>query len=247
VTVISVPFHLDEPLPGLELPLTPDRTIAPALPPGTPWERMGVLYEAVAAEVAADAGGGRVPVVLSGDCTTSLGVVAGLQRAGRDPKVVWIDGHGDLQTPETSTSGYLGGFPLRQLVGGADRSVADRLGLRPVAEEDVVLVDARDLDPPEAEFLANSEIRRVPVDRVGDVLPPGPVYLHVDVDVVAPADLPGLLFPAPGGPALAAVADAVRTVVAAGGVTAVGLACTYRPGSGADRRLGELAGLVSAL
>jgi arginase len=52
VTVIAVPFHLDEHLPDLELPLTADRTIAPDLPPGAPWGRMAVLYEEVADVVA---------------------------------------------------------------------------------------------------------------------------------------------------------------------------------------------------
>jgi arginase len=247
VTVIAVPFHLDEHLPGLELPLTADRTIAPELPAGTGWERMGVIYEEVAAAVAAEARAGRVPVVLSGDCTTSLGVVAGLQRAGHDPRLVWFDGHGDVQTPETSASGYVGGYPVRQLVGGADRTVPEQLGLRPVAEQDVVLVDARDLDPPEAEFLASSAIRRVPVAGVGSVVPPAPLYLHIDVDVVDPADLPGLLFPAPDGPGLRAVAAAVQSVVSTGRVAAIGLACTYRPGSGGDRVLAGLAQAVSGV
>ncbi|WP_142048687.1 arginase family protein [Pseudonocardia kunmingensis] len=247
MTVIAVPFHLDEHLPDLELPLTPDRTVAPALPGGTLWERAAVVAEEVAAAVAAEVSAGGVPVVLSGDCTTALGVVAGLQRAGRDPRVVWFDAHGDVQTPETSTSGYAGGFPVRQLVGGSDRTLPERLRLRSVAERDVVLVDARDLDPPEAAFLANSAIRRVPVGEVAAVLPGGPTYLHLDVDVVDPADFPGLLFPAPGGPGLSAVADAVRAVVAGTAVAAVGIACTYRPGSGADRALGELARELSAL
>lgn len=244
VTVIAVPFHLDEHLPDLELPLSADRTIAPDLPPGTPWQRMAVLYEEVAEAVAAEARAGRVPVVVSGDCTTSLGVVAGLQRAGRDPRVVWFDAHGDVQTPETTSSGYLGGFPVRQLVGGSDRTAPERLGLRPVPEEDVVLVDARDLDPPEAEYLARSGIRRVSVEQVGDVTEP--VYLHVDVDVTTPDDLPGLLFPAAGGPSLAAVTEAVRAVVAGGGVAAVGIACTYRRGSGAEQLLAGLTEELSA-
>jgi arginase len=247
VTVIAVPFHLDEQLPDLELPLTADRTIAVDLPPGSPWERMAVLYAEVAAAVESEVRAGRVPIVVSGDCTTSLGVVAGLQRAGRDPHVVWFDGHADVQTPETTSSGYLGGFPVRQLVGGSDRSAPDRLGLRPVPEEDVVLVDARDQDPPEVEYLARAGIRQVPVEGLGDALPPAPVYLHVDVDVTNPDDLPGLMIPAPGGPSLARVTAAVHTVVAAGGVAAVGLACTYRTGSGAHRRLAPLVKELSAV
>ena len=224
MAVLSVPFHLDEQLAGFAPPVPPDEVIAPALPAGDPWERMAVLYAEVADAVDVD----ERPVVLSGDCTTALAVVAGLQRAGVDPSVVWFDAHGDLQTPATSTSGSLGGFPLRQLLGGSDRSVPDRLGLRPVPESRVLLVDGRDLDPPEAEFLAGSAVRRVPVDAVAEALPDGPVHLHLDADVVDPRDLPGLLFPATGGPGLSQVAAAVRTVLATVPVVAVTVGCTWR-------------------
>lgn len=238
VSVISVPFHLDEPLPTFVAPVDVDMVVSPTLPAGTPWERMAVLYDEVADAVAADLAAGDRPVIVSGDCTTSLGVVAGLQRSGIDPRVVWFDAHGDVQTPETSTSGYLGGMPLRQLVGGADRTVADRLGLRVVAERDVVLVDARDLDPPEALFLDGSDIRRTPVDALDP--PGGALYLHLDVDVIDPVDVAGLLFPAPGGPRLAEVAAAVRAVLATGRVVAIGIACTWRPGNGSERVLAPL-------
>lgn len=239
MTVISVPYHLDEHLPALAMPLPAGRTIVPELPAAGPWERMAVLYEEVAAAVAAEVGAGQVPLVMSGDCTTSLGVVAGLQRAGIAPSLVWFDAHGDVQSPETSASGYLGGFPIRQLAGGADRTVPERIGLRVVPQEDIVLVDARDLDPPEAAYLEASAIRRVPVGAIP--VPDSPIYLHLDCDVIDAADLPGLLFPVPGGPSLTAVAAAVRGVLATGSVVAIGLGCTWRPGSGADRVLGDLA------
>ncbi len=238
MTVLWVPFHLDEPLPGFRPPVPPDRVVVPALPAGAPWDRMAVLY----AEVADAVVGVRAPVVLSGDCTTSLGVVAGVQRAGVDPALVWFDAHGDLQTPETSASGYLGGFPLRQLVGGSDRLVPDRLGLRPLPESDVLLVDARDLDPPEVEFLAGSAIRRVPVDAVADALPEGPVHLHLDADVVDPRDLPGLRFPAPDGPRRSQVLAAVRAVLTRCPVVAVTVGCTWR--GGGDRGFAGLVGEV---
>ncbi|MGI5129152.1 arginase family protein [Pseudonocardia sp. CA-107938] len=239
MSVLSVPFHLDERLPDFEPPLRPDLVLDPPLPAGGPWERMAVLYEQVAQAVAVERAAGRVPIVLSGDCTTSLGVVAGLQRAGTDPALVWFDAHGDVQTPQTSTSGYLGGMPIRQLVGGADRTVPDALALRPVAEADVVLVDGRDLDPPEAEFLAGSAIRHVGGDAVP--LPDRPCYLHLDVDVCDPAEVPGLLFPVPGGVPLAMLGTAVRRLLDTGDVVAIGLACTYRPGSGATPALAEFA------
>jgi len=70
---------------------------------------MGVLYDPVAQAISRH----TLPVlVVSGDCTTSLGIIAGLQRAGRDPGIVWIDAHGDFDTEATSPSGYLGGLAL---------------------------------------------------------------------------------------------------------------------------------------
>lgn len=96
-----------------------------------------------------------------------MGIVAGMQRAGVDPTLVWFDAHGDVQTPGTSASGYLGGMPVRQLVGGSDRTVPERLGLRDVAERDVLLVGVRDLDPPEAGFLLRAVLASGRVVAVG--------------------------------------------------------------------------------
>src|SRR5262245_49391597 len=230
---LLVPYHVEEHLPDLDVPVTPTRTVTADLGAGSAWQRLARLHQAVAAEVATMAGADGRPLVLSGDCLTSLGTVAGLQRAGIDPAIVWFDAHGDVQTVETTASGYLGGMPLRILVGYGPELIADRLGIRPLAEDRVVLVDARDLDPPEAEYLATAAIRHVPVADVPSMdLPAGPIYLHLDLDVVDPNDLPGLLFPAPGGPDIDAVFSAARAVMATGRVVAVGLACTWRPGHG---------------
>jgi arginase len=171
-------------------------------------------------------------VVLSGDCTTSLGVLAGLQRAGADPAIVWFDGHADFHTEASTTSGYLGGMPLALAVGGGTPTLPDLLGLRPARA--AVLVDARDTDPPEAELLAASTVRRRSVADLGP-LPDGPLYLHLDVDVCDPAGVPGLLYPAPRGPSVDAVLAAVRTVLSTGRVAAVGLALTWTDGSPAVR------------
>jgi arginase len=73
--------------------------------------------------------------VVSGDCTVSIGIATGLQRAGFDPSGVWVDAHGGVQTLETTTSGYIGGMALRFLVGYRPELFAERLGLRPVSEE----------------------------------------------------------------------------------------------------------------
>jgi arginase len=85
MTCILVPYHLDEHLPDLDVPYEPDRKVTADLPDGSPWQRLAALYGNAADVVAEDARAGGRPVVMSGDCTTSLATVAGLQRAGVDP------------------------------------------------------------------------------------------------------------------------------------------------------------------
>ncbi|WP_315987064.1 arginase family protein [Actinomadura sp. HBU206391] len=249
MAIISVPYHLDEYLPDLNIPLPPGRdvtTVAVALPDGDTWTRLGRLYESVAEAVAQVVRKGQVPTVVSGDCTASLGTVAGLQQAEVDASVVWFDAHGDVQTLETTASGYLGGMPLRILVGYRPDLISERLGLRLVPENRVVLVDGRDLDPPEADYLATSEIRRCGVDEVSaDVLPPGPLLLHMDLDVIDSAELAGLRYPAPAGPTTSSVLDAARRVFATGRVVAVDIGCTWHPGH--DDADGLRSRLLSAL
>jgi arginase len=250
MTIIAVPYHLDEYLPDLDLPCEPDEVVTARFPPGDPWERLAVLYEEVARAVTADAGLGGCPVVLTGDCAISLGIMAGLQRAGADPGVVWFDAHGDVQTPETTASGYLPGMPLRLLTGYRPELIATRLGLRPVPEQRIVLAGARDLDPPEETYLAGAAIRRREVSglaadhlRSAD-LPGGPLYVHVDLDVIDGAGLPGLRFPVPGGPGAAELADALRMLLATGQVAAFGIACSWHPGHDSARHVAAQLGPI---
>jgi arginase len=248
MTVIRVPFHQDERLPDDSAPLpggTPSVLVDPALPGADPtadqWARLATLHGAVADAVAealsADGpamGSTTPPVVVSGDCLVALGSLAGAQRAGLDPAIVWFDAHGDVHTLASSQSGYLGGMVLRMAVGGDPERLAGPLGLRPLTEERAVLVDARDLDSPEVDYLAGSRIGRLAVgdvtaDRLAALLPDGPFVLHVDLDVVDPAGLTGLLFPAPGGPTAAEVLDAVRRALATGRVAVLDVACPWHP------------------
>jgi arginase len=231
VTVLRVPHFLGEYLPELDLPLHGDDVIVPDLPAGDTWVRLAALLAPVADAVAAAAGRGERPVVVSGDCTTAFGTVAGLQRAGIDPAVVWFDAHGDVQTLETTTSGFVGGFALRMLLGYQPEWIASRLGLRPVPEHQVMLAGARDLDPPEVAYLESSAIRRAQVvDVASAALPEGPLYVHLDLDVIDPIGVPGLRYPAPGGPNCAQVTAALGMLLATGRVAAVGIACTWHPG-----------------
>jgi len=226
MTTISVPYHLDEQLEDFAAGVTVDRTVTTELPSEDPWRRMAVLYEQVARAVA---GSEAVPVVVSGDCTTSLGVLAGLQRGDGEIGIVWLDAHADFHTEDTTTSGYLGGMPLALAVGVGTLTLPTALGLRPVPESQVLLVDARDTDPGERDLLAKSSVRRTAVDSLHpDDLPPGRLYLHLDLDVCSPEQVPDLLYPTAGGPGVEAVLAAVARVIGTGRVAAVGLALTWR-------------------
>ena len=112
------------------------------------------------------------PVVLGGCCCTHIGAVRGL--AGRTDRlgVVWLDAHGDLNTPETSPSGNLWGMPLRMLL---DSEV--------VAPDDVALVGTRNLDPPEVEYMAATGIDDSLERALAGV---DAVYVALDLDVVDP-------------------------------------------------------------
>ncbi|WP_432982672.1 arginase family protein [Dactylosporangium sp. CA-233914] len=245
--MIFVPYHLDERLFGLEadLPGAPETVVTVELPDGDIWARLASLYDRVANAVAGEVEQGRRPVVLSGDCAVSLGVVAGLQRGGEDVGVVWFDAHGDVQTLETTTSGYIGGMPLRLLVGYRPGLIAERIGLRAVSEERAVLVDARDLDPAEEEYLAGATLMRY---NINEIRPPdGKFLIHVDLDVVDPAELPGLMFPVGGGPSGGALLAAVGELVATGRVAGIDVACTWRPDGGDARRRNLVEALTKSL
>jgi arginase len=252
VAAILVPFHQDERLPGGTIRLRDGldaRLVDPALHAGTPWKRLVALYDAMADAVAADVAAGGRPTVVSGDCLAILGTLTGLQRAGVDAAIVWFDAHGDLHTLASSTSGYLGGMALRMAIGGDPDKLTGPLGMRPLPEDHAVLVDARDLDPGEVDYLAGSAVRRSDVERVSaDMVPEGPFVLHIDLDVIDAAELPGLRFPASGGPSTRAVLAAVRGLVDSDRVAAFSLACSWHPGAGrreADAHAALLAELLT--
>lgn len=233
MTIVVVPYHQDVRLPDGQIPLPPTGeflVLNPDLPDGDVWQRMAALHAAAADQIAAAVRAGGTTTVLSGDCLVAMAALAGAQRAGVHPGIVWFDAHGDVHTLQTSTSGYLGGTSLRLVLGAHPELLAGPLGLQPLTEDRAVLVDARDLDPAEADYLATAGIRRTTVDGLdaGD-LPDGPLILHVDLDVIDAAELPGLLFPAPGGPPVSAVVEAVRRVLATGRVSVLDIACPWKP------------------
>lgn len=231
-SLLWVPYHLDEYLPDLLVPESvPATTVAVTLPEADVWTRMVALHEAVAERVAEMVGRGESVVVASGDCMVALGVAAGVQRAGIDPGIAWLDAHGDLQTVETTLSGYVGGMPLSILLGYRPELWGGPMGLRPFAQEDILLVGARDLDPSEAEYLRASRIRQAAVeDHAADHVASRPYLVHLDTDVVDPTDLTGQLFPTAGGTGKEQVLRTVGDIIAsADSVPALSVGLTSAP------------------
>ncbi|GHF43243.1 arginase [Amycolatopsis bartoniae] len=235
---VLVPFHQDQRLPDDALPLRAS-AILPSLPEGAFWERVAALHDGVATETWLRIREGERPALVSGDCLVALAVLRGARQAGHDPGLVWFDAHGDVHTLASSTSGYVGGMALRFALGAGPLALDP-----PLAEERVTLVDARDLDPAEAEYLSTAAIRRVPVTEVGP--PDEPVVLHVDLDVIDGAELPGLWYPAPDGPSRAEVVAAVRRVLDSGQVVALHIACPWEPGQDEENRSRLLAELTQS-
>jgi arginase len=170
--------------------------------------------ERIAALVAAAVEAGDVPLVLGGDHSVALGTLAGLAvAAGRPGGVIWIDAHGDLNTPASSPSGNVHGMPLAASLGLAgDAFARDGLSLPSVEPDRTVLVGVRELDPAEREILRTSDLRvfsMSEIDRVGiehvmrealdRVSGPGFVHISLDLDVLDPEVAPGVGTPVRGG------------------------------------------------
>jgi arginase len=227
--MLVLPWHITDRLAhGLNLTLPSNARVLDASlgTSGDVWLDLARLYSSVARAVAERS---KPAVVLSGDCMTPLAVLAGLQQTGVHPGLVWFDAHGDFHTERTTTSGYLGGLPLAKAVGRGDMTLPAALRLVPLPEDNVLLVDARDLDPAEVDALGASEVRRAALGSVANALPHGPVHVHVDLDIFDPRLLSGLRFPAGNGADHDAVSAAVREIARLRHVAAVSIAATWRP------------------
>jgi len=219
MSIIASPYFMGEPMDGLEVP-EPHEVLAPELPEGSQQERMAVLYDALTRWVA----GTEAPVVYAGDCVCIIGVLAGLERRGVQPTLIFFDAHGDFHTRETSASGFIGGMPLAMVTGRGEQTIVNAAGLTPLPDGRVMLVDGRDLDPGEDTAIEDSGIAVVSVDDLLDSeLPDGPLYVHIDCDVVDPSEMPAMNYPAPEGPLLADVSAAVDRLAATGRVVAFSL------------------------
>jgi arginase len=189
-------------------------------------------------------------LALEGDCTHALGVIGGLAQAIGTPGIAWFDAHGDLNTRETTTSGYWGGMPYAVALGWDLDDWRLAAGLEPpVRPEAAALIGASDLDPGEIAALERYPILRLDAaamtgpdvaQRLQAALRPRATaaaawYVHIDTDVAGPDEAPGGLTPAPHWPPRQRLLDAATTVARSVPIKALALA-TYNPDGDPTRR-----------
>jgi arginase len=145
----------------------------------------------------------RFPIVLAGNCLTAAGAVAG----DAADSIIWIDQHGDLNTPETSAYGFLDGMALATTLGLCWRPMTAAIpGFLAIDPSRCMLVDARDLDPDEKRLLDRLPIIRAQcadaLDKVEKLKAAGAAraHLHLDLDVQDPDVLQVNRYAQPGGP-----------------------------------------------
>ena len=151
------------------------------------------------------------PLVLGGCCCSHVGAVEGLAARHGRLAVVWVDAHGDLNTPETSPSGNEWGMPLRMLI---DSGAVD--------PEDVALVGARDLDPPERDFIRESGLHTGKHAVARALNSADGVYAAVDFDGLDEREVRAFM-PVPGGIPVAEAEALLRGVARSATVVGAGL------------------------
>jgi arginase len=182
------------------------------------------LQRLAAAEVADARTAGRLPLVLSGNCNTTVGVLGGMAEPGRRLGLVWFDAHGDFNTPETDPVGFLDGHGLAMAAGRCWRPLTSKVpGFTPLPEERVVLVGARSFDEAEEAALRDSSVTLLSpeqareehrVARTVEALArhADQVHVHVDLDVHDPSIAPANGYAAPDGMSAGEVRAVIRRV-----------------------------------
>jgi arginase family enzyme len=136
---------------------------------------------------------GAFPVLLASDCSICLSTLPAVARREPGARVVWLDAHGDFNTPATTGSGFLGGMCLAAACGRWDSGFG--AGLDP---RRVVLSDGRDLDPAERAELDGAGVSVVAPGRVAEAVRGERVFVHLDFDILDP-EVMAAAVPAPGG------------------------------------------------
>ena len=206
------------------------------------WRRVSLADAHLGREVAAVAREGTFVLGLLGNCISSWGMLAGLQHAGpstrpRQVGLIWIDAHGDFNTPETTLSGWLGGMPVSVAAGQSLGRMRLTAGLDPpIPTRNIVMMGLRDVDPLEQVLIDESHITTVSAaDMVGrtDAMKEAVarlaervdvIYLHVDLDILDATEIPGSFFETAGGPTAQEMAEVLRELTSQPKVGALGIA-----------------------
>lgn len=217
---------------------------------GDPVGDLGLVCAAVADQVAAGLRAGRAVLVSGGNCSHSVGVLAGMQRAqGPAARIglVWLDAHGDFNTPNTTRSGMLGGMPLAVCAGLGQARWRELAGLlSPLPTDRIVLVDGRNLDPAEDQLIRATAVSvaaaapgRPGADLAAAVADLAArcdlIYLHVDSDLLDAALTPNHSTREPGGVTLAEALAAMDLVLATGKVAVLAVVAVFGAGEGHER------------
>lgn len=209
---------------------------------GTPVSRLSSLLAARDAAREVLRSHVATAITVGGDCASTL---AGIERAiSRDPgtAVLWFDAHPDLQHPSTSPSGAASGMALRHALGDG---APDLVSTHPVDPSRVLLIGAREIDPEEAEAIATYDIRTQPVLSTGDGSDVGDsvalwlrevgatsVYVHIDLDVLDPAEFASVHGAVPFGFAVGELTAAIRSAVATAPLAGAAI-CEFAPADAA--------------
>ncbi|MFQ5571356.1 MAG: arginase family protein [Rhodothermales bacterium] len=206
------------------------------------WNRFGMANGHLAAFAAANEKAGYFNIGLYNNCSSAPGMLGGLQQAsaGGEPlkvALVWIDAHGDYNTPETTLSGMLGGMPLAVAAGHALTRLRKQAGLDPaLPTEHIVMACVRDTDPLEQERIDDSLIEHISVadvrslsdtireqmerlSRITDL-----IYIHIDLDVLDPEEVAGHPLTVPDGPTSRELAAALEVMFRYEKAAALGIA-----------------------
>jgi arginase len=232
---------------------------------GDPRARYERLIEDACAElrrcVADIARGGDFPLVLGGDHSIAMGTVAGLLDAWSDVGVLWVDAHGDINTPETSPSGNVHGMPVATLLGRS--GLGARLGWteRALDPRRVVLFGTRTLDAGEQRTIRELGLRMFTMSEIDQrgvnacldeaierLRGPGGIHISLDIDAVDPLEAPGVGTPWPGGLTYREAHLAMEVLAATGTVASLEVV-EVNPIADHENRTGKLAAelILSAL
>lgn len=188
-------------------------------------------------------------LTIGGTCGVEAAPIGYLnERYEGEVAVVWLDAHGDLNTPQSSPSANFHGMVLRTLLGDGPADYTDEL-IMPLLPQQVFLAGTRDLDPHEKEFIAATGISvtrpddfAFPLRLVERIRSAGfwHVYVHLDLDVFSPAAFPDTLMKTPGGPTFEQVRDTMRALASSFDVVGASLVEYVGHGTGPVLRLREV-------